>query len=574
MGTESKSAASAVKNRAERVVRELDLGDRGYVVVGDFPVSTEPSIQARPGVRYVETETEFSVLGHEVEGQSSVERVDVERQVTPWGVDRIGADTVHDEGVTGKETHVAIIDTGIDSDHPDLKANLGEGYATVPCDDGCRRDWDDDHSHGTHCAGIAGAVSNSGGVVGVCPDTTLHGVKVISASGSGSASSIADGLVWVADQGYDVASLSLGSTSSSEIIHDAVKYATDKGVVVVAAAGNEEPDEKSVHYPAAYPEAIAVGATDDDDDLADFSLTGDAVEIVAPGVRIPSTVIDGDYKYYSGTSMATPHVTGAVATLKAAGYSADEIRGRLASTTEDLGMDDDEQGNGLLNVDAAVGEGSDGGDDGDTGDGFAVSTGGATDVEKTSATITGSLDSLGEQSAATVGFEYWDVDDEDGTKETVDVGERSETGAFETTLDGLSSDTTYAFVAFAVAGGERVTGRQTDFTTGANPTDLFSIETGEPEDVEEDEADLVGYVTSVDGRVEEVVTVFDCWEKGDKSGTLRRVEAGDTDDPDDFDEEVEDLEPDTTYVYVAVGISDDVEVRGEPVEFETQGCDD
>lgn len=459
VGTASKAAAEATRQRATRIVREIDLGEQGYIVVGEFPKSSAVEIQTQPGVRYVEADADQEILGHEV-SQPTIQTT-TESQLTPWGVARIGADSAHVNGPTGEGTHVAVIDTGIDSDHPDLKANLGTGYGVVSCKDDCRRAWDDDHDHGTHCAGIAGAVANSKGVLGVCPDLTLHAVKVISADGRGSASSVAEGLRWVADQGYDVASMSLGSTSSSEVLHDAVKYAVNNGVLVVAAAGNEGPDEDELHYPGAFPEAIAVGATNKDDDLAEFSLTGDAVELVAPGVRIPSTTID-DYKYFSGTSMATPHVAGAAGLLKAAGYNRTETRETLGSTAKDIGLDPDEQGQGqgLIDVEAALND-APGGDE--PVDGLAVSSRNATDITKTTATLNGTLDSLGDSATATVGFEYWVKGEKTSTLQRTDVDGVDELEDFDEDAEDLESDTTY--VAAPVVVDRDARGTPIEFTT-------------------------------------------------------------------------------------------------------------
>jgi subtilisin len=561
VGTESTRAARRIRSRAERVVRELDFGDRGQAVVAEFPPEQEAELHVERAVRYVEPEAEVRLLG--AASEAALE-ASTERQITPWGVDRIGATDLHAEGLVGRETHVAIIDTGIDSDHPDLKPNLGEGYATVACEDGCRREWDDDHDHGTHCAGIAGAAGNESGVVGVAPGTTLHAVKVISASGSGSASSIAEGLQWVADQGYDVASMSLGSTSPSEVIHDAVKYATDRGVLVVAAAGNEGPDEDELHYPAAYPEAIAVGAVDEDDDLADFSLTGDAVELVAPGVDVPSTVI-GDYAAFSGTSMATPHVSGAVGLMRAAGYSRSETRRRFAATAQDLDMDEDEQGNGLLDLPAAVGDAG-----GEPPEGLAVAARGATEVSRTAATLNADLLSLGEYDAVTVGFDYWPAGAPDAS-ETVTVGERAEPGVFSSTLSGLDRDTTYVFLPFAAAGEERATGRQSDFVTdpapGAAP---FTIETRAATDIEADEVELVGAVTDLDSGTE-ITCGFEYWVQGDREATTRRIEGDELDQADGFEADAEDLTPGTTYAFAALGTDSESEARGAERTVTTAG---
>jgi subtilisin len=556
VGTETRRQAERVKRRCARVVRELDFGDLGYAVVGEFPPNAEVELEAASEVRYVEEEADVKLLGRRRPS------VTVEAETTPWGVDRIGATAAHDQGTTGAGAHIAILDSGIDSDHPDLRGNLGEGHSLVPCDE-CRRDWDDDHDHGTHVAGIAGAVANDRGVVGVSTHATVHAVKVISADGHGDSSTIAAGLKWVADQGYDVANLSLGSTSPSSVIADAVTYAYERGVLIVAAAGNERPDEHRLHYPAAFPEAIAVGATDEDDDLTDFSLTGDELEVVAPGHDIPSTVI-GDYAVFSGTSMATPHVSGAAGLLVASGYSKAETRERLTSTAVDIGLDSDEQGHGRIDVQAALGGQGGGG-------GFSVSTRSATGVEPPNATLNGELLGLGDYSAADVAFEYWVKGDRQATATTVAAGSQSAAGMFSADVADLVADETYVFVATATADGETVRGTRHEFTTGSDSgggTSL-TVETGQPTPVDEDEVSLVGRVTEMDG-IEEVETYFEFWEQGDKDDTLDDESGDDLEEPGQFQEDVDDFEPGTTYVVVAHAYDEDdesVAASGEPKTF-------
>ncbi|MFC7212896.1 S8 family peptidase [Saliphagus sp. GCM10025334] len=306
------------------------------------PKRAVSGLQNNPNVRYVEENGEMHALA----------------QSTPWGIDRVDADVAHDNGETGAGADIAILDTGIDSDHPDLQANLGEGRAFVSCKGGpnvCAEDWDDDNDHGTHCAGTADAVDNNEGVVGVSTEATLHAVKVLDKRGSGSFSDIAAGVEYVADKGWDVASLSLGASSGSQTLRDAGQYAYNNGVLLVAAAGNDGPCSDCVGYPAAYPEFIAVSATSEDDSLASFSSTGSEVEIAAPGEDVNSTVPGGGYDTFSGTSMACPHVSGAGGQLMANGYTNTEARQQLKDTAEDIGLSDNEQGSGLLDVAAALG---------------------------------------------------------------------------------------------------------------------------------------------------------------------------------------------------------------------------
>lgn len=319
---------------ADEVVREFSSGG----VTIRVPKRAVDGLQQRSDVRYVEANGRMHALA----------------QSTPWGVDRVDADVAHENGHTGSGADIAIIDSGIDASHPDLQANLGEGHAVTSCWLGCDYDWDDDNGHGTHCAGIANAVNNTEGVVGVSTNATLHAVKVLNFFGSGSFSDIAAGIEYVADQGWDVASLSLGGDYSAAVA-DAVDYAYNRGVLVVAAAGNSGPCTDCVSSPAAEPNAVAVSATNDSDGLADFSSTGPEIEIAAPGAEIYSTYTGGSYDTLSGTSMACPHVAGAGGLLMGEGYTNTEARQQLRSTAEDIGLSNNDQGDGLLDAAAAIG---------------------------------------------------------------------------------------------------------------------------------------------------------------------------------------------------------------------------
>jgi subtilisin len=321
---------------ADEVVREFDSLD---VLTIRASAKAAKALAKRQHVRYVEENGEMEALA----------------QTLPWGIDRVDADVVHADGVTGDGADVAIIDTGIDSDHPDLRANVGEGRAFVTCSGTqCDYDWDDDNGHGTHCAGTVAALDNTEGIVGVAPEATLHAAKVLDDNGAGSFSDVAAGIEWVADEGYDVANLSLGGSSGSSTVKDAVQYAYDNGVLLTGSAGGSGPCSDCVNYPAAYEEVMAISSTDEDDSLASFSSTGSEIELAAPGSNVYSTWIDGQYETLSGTSTSPPHVSGAGALLMANGCSNTEARKVLRDTAEDIGLASNEQGRGLLDVEAAV----------------------------------------------------------------------------------------------------------------------------------------------------------------------------------------------------------------------------
>ncbi|RLA93629.1 MAG: hypothetical protein DRG69_06745, partial [Deltaproteobacteria bacterium] len=255
---------------------------------------------------------------------------------------------------TGNESIViAIIDTGVDWDHPDLSANIwnntdeaidgndtdGNGYV----DD--IRGWDfvnndnnpmDDNGHGTHCAGIAGAVTNNSiGIAGVCWNCAIMLVKGLNSEGIGYEDDLANAIIYAADNGADIISMSWGSYTDSNLIRDAIDYAYNKGVILVAAAGNDNITAK--HYPAAYDRVIAVSATDNSDAKASFSNWGSWIDVAAPGVNIYSTYLNDTYTNLSGTSMSCPFVAGlAGLILSKTNFSQEEVRTILRSTCDNI----------------------------------------------------------------------------------------------------------------------------------------------------------------------------------------------------------------------------------------------
>lgn len=269
----------------------------------------------------------------------------------PWGVARVNAEGAWSRGVDGRGVKVAVVDTGIDCAHPDLAANCAGGYNAI--DSG--KPPTDDNSHGTHVAGTIAAVKDGKGVVGVAPAAKLYAVKVLDGDGGGSLTSIIKGIVWTGRNGMQVANMSLGSPVGSVFMRLAVLYAKSKGVVIVAAAGNSG---GSVGYPAAYEDAIAVGASDSGDKLADFSSRGKQVDFIAPGVDVESSVPGGKHDRYSGTSMATPHMAGLAALAVQQGASGkDGVMAALRRAAKPLAnLKPEEQGVGMPDAGALLGK--------------------------------------------------------------------------------------------------------------------------------------------------------------------------------------------------------------------------
>jgi len=304
-------------------------------IAASVPPQALDALQRNPNVAYVETDFEVYALA----------------QTLPSGVQKIRAPEVWDIGNKGTGIKVAIMDTGIDQTHPDLKVYGGVSYVWYTSS------YDDDNGHGTHCAGIVAALSNDIGVVGVAPEAYLYAVKVLDRSGSGYLSDLNYGIEWCISKGMQVISMSFGSSSDSISLHQECNKAYNSGIVLVAAAGNSGPGENTIGYPAKYSSVIAVGATDSNDVVASFSSRGPELSVTAPGVSIYSTYEGGIYATMSGTSMACPHVTGTVALILAkAAHTPTEVRDILQTTAIDLGSTgwDSAYGYGRIDSYAAV----------------------------------------------------------------------------------------------------------------------------------------------------------------------------------------------------------------------------
>jgi thermitase len=243
---------------------------------------------------------------------------------------------------TGDGIKVAVLDTGVATDNEDIAANvvLHANFSTAATGE-------DNYGHGTHVAGIIAATKDTEGVSGVCPDCSILDGKVLNDDGSGSTSAIANGINWAVANGAKVINMSLGQRVSSRALEAAVNNAWNKGVVIVAAAGNA--GTQAPIYPGAYPNVIAVAATDNNDAKASFSTYGKWVDVAAPGVNVYSTFPkhpfalgtqngrEMGYDIISGTSMASPVVAGVAALVWStpAGTANTAVRAKVESTADD-----------------------------------------------------------------------------------------------------------------------------------------------------------------------------------------------------------------------------------------------
>ena len=263
-----------------------------------------------------------------------------------WGLARTNFPEAW-KSTKGRGVRIAIVDSGVSQRHPDI------GKIVVQ-KDFIEHDKvaDDDADHGTLVTGIVGALTNNGkGIAGGCPKCRLLIAKVVGPSGVTTDSKLVKGIGWSVNRGADIINLSLGDPGNSSVLRRAVNDASAEGVVVVAAAGNERSSERQ--YPAAYPNAIAVSATNRNDKLAPFSSHGTWVDLAAPGTNILSTFAGSGYGEASGTSLSAPFVSALAGLLASQDMPAERIRHRMENSATDLGPTGEDPRFGHGRIDAA-----------------------------------------------------------------------------------------------------------------------------------------------------------------------------------------------------------------------------
>ncbi len=304
-----------------------------------IPLSNIDELEAEVSVlNVVENKKVEGLSDHSMElSNTSIQGGDFE----DWGIAHSGIGQAWTNGYSGKGIKIGVFDSGIDTTHTDLRIAGGVSFINETHPDRYRYpSYHDFNGHGTHVAGTIGALKNDRGVIGVAYNSSIYAVKVFDETGSSDTSTLLAGIDWAIQQDMDIINLSLGGQTGYGDLELAFQAAYDRGMVVVAAAGNDdEVDNSGVDYPAVYSSTIAVAAIDQNDQKATFSSVGPEVDISAPGVMIASTYIGDQYAYLSGTSMATPYVSGFLALLKQKFPLAtnQELQSMLVNSAVDLG---------------------------------------------------------------------------------------------------------------------------------------------------------------------------------------------------------------------------------------------
>jgi len=356
--------------RLKRTAQDARVPDLGRIYTIELDRRPGQSIQevlqayrSDPNVEYAELNYIVSVIS--AAGDPPSREPNDPFYSAQWSLDKIDAAEAWDISTGGLPTIVAVVDSGVDYNHRDLRDNMWVNQAELAGLAGVDDDQNgyvddiygynfvynnadpiDDHGHGTHCAGIIAAQANNGlDIAGICWNTKIMAIKFLGSRGEGTTADALLSIYYAVANGADIISSSWGSSEESRVLQDAIDYAYSQGVFMVAAAGNDNSDQP--YYPAGYPHVISVTATDSDDKKWSLSNYGDWIDIAAPGVDILSLRAEGTsegrtYGRYttlmSGTSMAAPHVAGACALLLSANplLTYAKLYDMLAKTTDPI----------------------------------------------------------------------------------------------------------------------------------------------------------------------------------------------------------------------------------------------
>ncbi|MCJ7552189.1 MAG: S8 family peptidase, partial [Anaerolineae bacterium] len=336
---------------AERTGELSALGVEHWQIPAGQEIALAEKLNALPDVEYAEPN--YLVRAHLTPDDTYYDQ--------QWSHTMINSPAAWDLTTGSGAVTVAVIDTGVDLQNAELQGRLTAGWDYVNDDD----DPDDDHWHGTHVAGVIAATGNNHqGIAGMAWQTLIMPMKVLDNTGSGTDADTAKAITDAVDNGADIINISLGGVDGSQTLYNAVKYAYNHGVLVVASGGNCGDvnyerngcsSENQTIYPAAYDtEVFAVAATSDYDVVATFSNRGDYIDVAAPGTDIYSTVLNNGFWWASGTSQAAPHVSGLAALLLAIDptLTAQEIQTHIETASVDLGTPDWDPAYGAGRIDA------------------------------------------------------------------------------------------------------------------------------------------------------------------------------------------------------------------------------
>lgn len=341
----------------QAILKESNEVDHQFKSVPAVAVTVDQKdlakLEDNPNIKYVEENITFSIQDAKakiVNVQSTTSNTStVSAEESQWSLQDVVAPDAWKSGFTGTGVKVAVVDSGIATNHPDL--TVTGGISTVDY----TSSYNDDNGHGSHVAGIIGAKRNNSGMVGIAPDVQLYAVKTMDSQGKGNLQDVLEGIDWAIQNKMDIINVSLGTSADSQLLHDMVDKAYNQGILVVGAGGNNGTADGSgdtVSYPAKYDSVIAVSAVDKYNKRGSFSATGNKIEVSAPGVDVISTYLNGKYAIASGTSQASPHVAGMLALLKQKNptMTNKELRAELLKYTQDLGITgkDTFYGNGFV----------------------------------------------------------------------------------------------------------------------------------------------------------------------------------------------------------------------------------
>ncbi|MBO9129138.1 S8 family peptidase [Bacillus sp. 165] len=334
------------KQEMAQVIREIDgkliqSMDSTYVFKSSSKSATEMTeyFKKKDSVEFAEPE--FLLMQNEVNDELY--------NKYQWNLPAIETEAGWNITRGAKNVKIAVIDSGVDLNHPDLARRLTNGYNAISKNNNAN----DDNGHGSHVAGIiASETNNRTGIAGITWYNPIIPVKVLNSEGVGSAFDIAEGIRWAVDNGANVINLSLGNYQPSAVMEEAINYAFGKDVVIIVAAGNDNSGQPS--YPAAYPEVLSVSAVGWDKNRASFSNYGEHIDVAAPGVDIASTYVNGQYASLSGTSMAAPHVTALAGLIRSVNPSLKntEVMDIITRTTMEAGQPghDPYYGSGVIDI--------------------------------------------------------------------------------------------------------------------------------------------------------------------------------------------------------------------------------